>query len=72
MDSTALSVFKNIRISRHKTFKGKTSREKSSTEWFYWFKLHLLVNRACEIISALVSTGKSSKYLSGISFISYE
>lgn len=60
MDSTPLRVCKNIRISRHKTFKEKASRGKSSTGWFYGFKLHLMVNRACEIVSALVTTGKTA------------
>lgn len=58
MDSTPLRVCKNMRISRHRTFKEKASRGKSSTGWFYGFKLHLMVNRACEIVSALVTTGK--------------
>lgn len=58
MDSTPLRVCKNMRISRHRTFQEKASRGKSSTGWFYGFKLHLMVNRACEIVSALVTTGK--------------
>ncbi|ESK38449.1 hypothetical protein P256_01988 [Acinetobacter nectaris CIP 110549] len=60
MDSTPLRLCKNIRISRHKTFKGKASRGKSSTGWFYGFKLLLMVNHACEIVSASVTTGKTA------------
>ncbi|MCF9034022.1 transposase [Acinetobacter nectaris] len=60
IDSTPLCVCKNIRISRHQTFKEKASRGKSSTECFYGFKLHLMVNCACEIVSALVTTGKTA------------
>lgn len=60
MDSTPLRVYKNIRISRHKIFKGKASQSKISTGWFYGFKLHLMVNRAYEIVLALVNTGKTA------------
>ncbi|MCF9045900.1 IS982 family transposase [Acinetobacter nectaris] len=58
MGSMPLRVCKNMRISRHRTFKEKAIRGKPSTGWFYGFKLHLMVNRACEIVSALVTTGK--------------
>jgi hypothetical protein len=44
IDSTPLRVCKNIRIPRHKTFVSAAGRGKSSTGWFYGFKLHLIVN----------------------------
>jgi hypothetical protein len=40
IDSTPLCVCENLRISRHKTFANTAGRGKSSTGWFYGFKLH--------------------------------
>jgi len=51
VDSTPLRVCKNLRIPRHKTFVNEAGRSKSSTGWFYGFKLHLLVDDCGEIIS---------------------
>ena len=39
-DSTPLAVRRNLRIQRHSVFKGIAQRGKSSTSWFYGFKLH--------------------------------
>lgn len=57
IDSTPLAVCKNIRIPRHKTFKEQAGRGKSSTGWFYGFKLHLVVNDQGEILSFCVTPG---------------
>jgi hypothetical protein len=57
IDSTPLAVCKNIRIPRHKTFRGQAGRGKSSTGWFYGFKLHLAVNDQGEILSFCVTPG---------------
>jgi len=57
VDSTPLSVCKNLRIPRHKTFKGEARRGKSSTGWFYGFKLHLIVNEQGEILSFCITPG---------------
>jgi hypothetical protein len=43
IDSMFLKVCKNIHIPRHKTFVSQAGRGKSSTGWFYGFKLHLIV-----------------------------
>lgn len=51
VDSTPLCVCKNIRIPRHKTFKQDAQRGKSSTGWFYGFKLHIIVDDCGEILS---------------------
>jgi hypothetical protein len=51
IDSTPLAVCKNILIPRHKTFKEQTGRGKSSTSWFYGFRLHLVVNDRSAISS---------------------
>ena len=44
MDATKLAVCHNRRISRHKVFKGVAARGKTSVDWFYGFKLHLVFN----------------------------
>ena len=57
IDSTPLAVCKNIRIPRHKTFVAEAGRGKSSTGWFYGFKLHLIVNDQGEILSFCITPG---------------
>ncbi len=57
VDSTPLKVCKNIRIPRHKTFVKEAGRGKSSTGWFYGFKLHLIVNDQGEIHSFCITAG---------------
>lgn len=57
IDSTPLSVCKNKRINRHKTFAHLAKRGKSSTGWFYGFKLHALINQDGEIASIAISAG---------------
>ncbi len=57
IDSTSLCVCKNIRIPRHKTFKDVAGRSKSSTGWFYGFKLHLMVDDCGEILSFSITRG---------------
>ncbi|WP_368491297.1 transposase [Clostridium sp. BJN0013] len=44
IDSTALDVCNNRRIYLHKVFKEIAKLGRSSTGWFYGFKLHLVVN----------------------------
>lgn len=50
IDATALKVCHNLRIPSHKVFKGSAERDKSSTGWYYGFKLHLAVNEKGEIL----------------------
>ena len=57
IDSTPLRVCENIRTPRHKTFKDVAGRGKSSTGWFYGFKLHLLVDDCGEILSFRITPG---------------
>ncbi len=57
VDSTSLCVCKNIRIPRHKTFKDVAGRGKSSTGWFYGFKLHLMVDDCGEVLSFSITRG---------------
>lgn len=44
IDATALKVCHNLRIPSHRVFRGSAERDKSSTGWYYGFKLHLAVN----------------------------
>lgn len=57
IDSTTLDVCDNRRIYSHKVFKDIAQRGKSSTGWFYGFKLHLVVNDSGEILSFFVTPG---------------
>jgi hypothetical protein len=50
IDATALKVCHNLRIPSHKVFKDSAERDKSSTGWYYGFKLHLAVNERGEIL----------------------
>ena len=56
-DSTSIAVCHNLRISRHQVFKGCAQRGKTSTGWFYGFKLHLVINQHGEIIAARLTPG---------------
>lgn len=57
VDSTTIKVCHIRRIHQHKVFKGLAERGKSSTGWFYGFKLHLVVSEQGEIINFVFSPG---------------
>ena len=57
MDSTTLDVCDTHRISQHKVFQGIAQRGKSSTGWFYGFKLHLTINECGEILNFCLTPG---------------
>jgi hypothetical protein len=57
VDSTALRVCENIRIPRHKTFAEQADRSKSSTGWFFGFKLQFTVNDCGDILSFCLTRG---------------
>lgn len=44
IDSTSLKVCHNRRIASHKVFQPLAARSKTSVDWFFGFKLHLVVN----------------------------
>lgn len=60
IDATSIAVCKNKRIARNKVFKGLAKRGKTTTGWFYGFKLHLIVNDKGEILSFLLTPGNVS------------
>lgn len=57
IDSTALAVCHNRRIHQHRVFEGVAQRGRTSVDWFYGFKLHLVVNDCGELLSCCVTAG---------------
>lgn len=57
MDSTALSVCHNRRIKQHKVFENLAARGKTSVNWFFGFKLHLVVNDRGELLNFVLTPG---------------
>lgn len=57
IDSTAIAVCHNRRIRRHKVFKDLAARGKTSVDWFYGFKLHLIVNDKGELLAVFLTPG---------------
>lgn len=57
IDSTKLQVCHNLRINRNKVFSGMAARGKTSTGWFYGFKLHLIINEYGEVVSYAITPG---------------
>jgi hypothetical protein len=57
LDSTDLAVCHNRRISQHKVFAHVAQRGKTSTGWFFGFKLHLLFNDRGELLEVALTPG---------------
>jgi transposase len=57
VDSTPLAVCHNRRIRQHRVFVGLAERGKNSVDWFYGFKLHLLVNDQGELLACRLTPG---------------
>jgi hypothetical protein len=57
IDSTPLAVCKNQRIHAHKVFAGLAQRGKTSTGWFFGFKLHLIFNDRGELLNLMLTPG---------------
>jgi len=57
VDATSIKVCHNKRIKRNKVFKDFAKRGKTTSGWFYGFKLHLIINEKGEILSFLVTPG---------------
>ncbi|EIJ34975.1 IS982 family transposase [Thiothrix nivea] len=51
VDATSIAVCHNRRIHSHKVFKKVAKRGKTSTGWFYGFKLHLVINDRGELLA---------------------
>jgi len=48
-------VCKNKRINQHKVFKGIATTGKSTMDWFYGFKLHIIINDKGEILTFTIT-----------------
>jgi hypothetical protein len=59
VDSTCLKVCHNRRIHSHKVFAGYAKRGKTSVDWFYGFKLHLIINDRGELLSLRLTPGNT-------------
>jgi hypothetical protein len=57
MDSTKLSVCHNRRIGSHKVMAEFAARGKTSVDWFYGFKLHLVINDEGELLGVKITAG---------------
>lgn len=57
LDSTDVTVCHNKRISQHKVFAHLAARGKTSTGWFFGFKLHLIFNDRGEILEVALTPG---------------
>ena len=57
VDSTPMAVCHNLRESQHKTFKGLAAKGKTSTGWFFGFKLHMIFNTKGDIVRLCITPG---------------
>jgi hypothetical protein len=56
-DSTTLAVCHNRRIKQHRVFALQAQRGKTSVDWFYGFKLFVVVNALGELINVFITPG---------------
>jgi transposase len=59
IDSLPIAVCHNRRIPSHKVFAHVAERGKSSVDWFYGFKLHLIVNDQGELLAFHLTPGNT-------------
>jgi len=57
IDTTSLKVCHNRRIQSHQVFAGCARRGKTSVNWFYGFKLHLVINDCGELLAVRFTPG---------------
>jgi hypothetical protein len=57
VDSTSLKVCHNRRIHAHKVFAGCARRGKTSVDWFFGFKLHVVTNDCGELLNVRLTPG---------------
>jgi transposase len=57
IDSTSVDVCLNQRIGSHKVFQDLAARGKTSTGWFFGFKLHLVINDRGELLNVTLTPG---------------
>ncbi|WP_263081036.1 IS982 family transposase [Endozoicomonas sp. Mp262] len=59
IDSTGIAVCEKSRALRHKVFKDEAGWGKSSTHWYYGFKLHLIINDTGELLAVKCTSGNT-------------
>lgn len=59
LDSTSLKVCHNRRINQHRVFQNLAARGKTSVDWFFGFKLHLVVNEHGELLNVVLTPGNT-------------
>jgi transposase len=59
IDSTSLKVCHNRRIHQHQVFDGMAARGRTSVDWFFGFKLHLVVNEHGELLNLTLTPGNT-------------
>lgn len=59
-DSTSLKVCHNRRIRQHRVFAAVAKRGKTPVDWFYGFKLFIVVNGLGELVQAFLTPGNVS------------
>jgi hypothetical protein len=57
IDATSLKVCHNRRIPQHRVFANLAARGKTSVDWFFGFKLHLVVNEQGELLNLQITPG---------------
>jgi hypothetical protein len=57
VDASKLPVCNNLRIKQNKVFEDVAKRGKTSTGWFYGFKIHLIVSDTGEILAWQMTLG---------------
>jgi IS5 family transposase len=59
IDATSLKVCHNRRIHQHQVFAELAARGKTSVDWFFGFKLHLVVNEYGELLNLRLTPGNT-------------
>lgn len=59
LDATSLKVCHNRRIHQHQVFADFATRGKTSVDWFFGFKLHLVVNERGELLNFTLTPGNT-------------
>ena len=59
IDTTSIKVCHNRRIAAHKVFNLLAARGKTSVDWFFGFKLHLVINEQGELPNVLLTPGNT-------------
>lgn len=52
----------NRRIKQHRVFEGVAQRGHTSVDWFFGFKLHLIINDCGKILACSVTTGNTDNH----------